>query len=93
MNSVAYNEGYCCGITLKCICDSIQYILCDCVPCRTICFDICSCIYEIGSDCCCYGDYEYCLLCCAGFYNGYMRDDRNTNIVSPPSVSSEVTSN
>jgi hypothetical protein len=82
MNSIAYNEGYCCGFTIKCIYDGIYNTLCCCAPSSNICVNVFSCVYETCADCWCYGDYEYCLLCCAGFYNGFTRDSRNTNIVS-----------
>lgn len=81
MNDVVYNEGFCCGVMFHRICSVIQSIICCCVPSRQTCIDISGFCYECISDCCCCGDYEYCLICCSGFYNGYTNDKSINGVI------------
>ena len=73
-----YTIGYGCGHCGYYVCNFITYICCCCSSSSS---NNNICIYDI-LDCLCFQwkcNYEYCLLCCAGCYNGYSHN-KSTNV-------------
>ena len=82
--NILYDEGYCCGCTFKKITNILTRTFC-CCNLHSCCIDCLICSYDGISSCCFNGDYEYVLICCAGFYSGYTSSSANTETTSSSS--------